>query len=244
MDFGLAFSYPFQDKDWIQKILLTGVISLIPIVGQIAVLGWLIEITARVIRGESDPMPKWEDFGGLFMSGLKAFALGFIFGLPLMIIAFPAAIIDMLVDSESAAVVFSLLLACLSCLSIIYGLALAFIIPAAYICRILPGWIWRDPLLRGRPLHGRLCICRRSAPLRSSLPAGHLGELARRDALFGHTRQRLPRQGQPCFSRGRSAVRPRTHRIFLLACVLFQRQVGALRHLPNIRCRRHDDRHD
>jgi len=126
MDFGLAFSYPFQDKDWIQKILLTGVISLIPIVGQIAVLGWLIEITARVIRGESDPMPKWEDFGGLFMSGLKAFALGFIFGLPLMIIAFPAAIIDMLVDSESAAVVFSLLLACLSCLSIIYGLALAF----------------------------------------------------------------------------------------------------------------------
>ncbi|HHH83158.1 MAG TPA: DUF4013 domain-containing protein [Chloroflexi bacterium] len=132
MDFGLAFSYPFQDKDWIQKILLTGVISLIPIVGQIAVLGWLIEITARVIRGESDPMPKWEDFGGLFMSGLKAFALGFIFGLPLMIIAFPAAIIDMLVDSESAAVVFSLLLACLSCLSIIYGLALAFIIPAAY----------------------------------------------------------------------------------------------------------------
>ena len=132
MDFGLAFSYPFQDKDWIQKILLTGVISLIPIVGQIAVLGWLIEITARVIRGESDPMPKWEDFGGLFMSGLKAFALGFIFGLPLMIIPFPAAIIDMLVDSESAAVVFSLLLACLSCLSIIYGLALAFIIPAAY----------------------------------------------------------------------------------------------------------------
>ncbi len=132
MDFGLAFSYPFQDKDWIQKILLTGVISLIPIVGQIAVLGWLIEITARVIRGESDPMPKWEDFGGLFMSGLKAFALGFIFGLPLMIIAFPAAIIDTLVDSESAAVVFSLLLACLSCLSIIYGLALAFIIPAAY----------------------------------------------------------------------------------------------------------------
>lgn len=132
MDIGLAFSYPFQDKEWIQKILITGVISLIPIVGQIAVLGWLIEIIARVIRGESEPMPKWQDFGGLFISGLKAFAVGFILGLPLMIIAFPAAIIDAVVDSENAAVLYSLLITCLSCLSILYALALAFIIPAAY----------------------------------------------------------------------------------------------------------------
>jgi len=31
MDFGLSFSFPFQDEDWIKKIVLTAVISLIPL---------------------------------------------------------------------------------------------------------------------------------------------------------------------------------------------------------------------
>ena len=50
MDFGLAFSFPFQDKNWLQKILIAGLIMLIPIVGWFAVIGWALEITRRVVR--------------------------------------------------------------------------------------------------------------------------------------------------------------------------------------------------
>ena len=55
MDFGSAFSFVFQDEDWIKKILLIAVISLIPIVGQIVALGFALEVMKRVIN--SDPTP-------------------------------------------------------------------------------------------------------------------------------------------------------------------------------------------
>ena len=38
MDIGLAFSYPFQDEEWITKLLLVGVILLVPVLGLIVVL--------------------------------------------------------------------------------------------------------------------------------------------------------------------------------------------------------------
>jgi 4-hydroxybenzoate polyprenyltransferase len=42
MDFGLAFSYPFQDQDWFKKIAIAAVIALFPVVGWFAVFGWVM----------------------------------------------------------------------------------------------------------------------------------------------------------------------------------------------------------
>jgi len=131
MDFGLAFSFPFQDEEWVKKIVLTAVISLIPIIGQFAILGWLVELARRVIRGDAEPLPDWADFGGILVLGLKMFAIGFIYAIPLMFIAFPMAIFDALIDSDSAVALYTIVMLCFSCFAIIYGLALAFFFPAA-----------------------------------------------------------------------------------------------------------------
>jgi len=131
MDFGLSFSYPFQDEEWVKKIVLTAVISLIPLIGQLALIGWLVELTRRVIRGDSEPMPDWADFGGILVLGLKAFAIGFVYALPLMFISIPMAIFDSLIDSESAVALYTVVTLCFSCFALIYGLALAFFFPAA-----------------------------------------------------------------------------------------------------------------
>jgi len=40
MDFGKAFSFVFEDEDWIKKIGVGGLISLIPVIGVFLVLGW------------------------------------------------------------------------------------------------------------------------------------------------------------------------------------------------------------
>jgi hypothetical protein len=37
-----AFAWPMRDPQWISKVLLMGLISLIPIVGQIVLLGWML----------------------------------------------------------------------------------------------------------------------------------------------------------------------------------------------------------
>jgi hypothetical protein len=131
MDFGLAFSYVFEDEDWIKKIVITGIISIIPIIGQIALLGWSLEVARRVIRGDATPLPDWSDFGGLLTLGVKAFVISFVFALPLMFISIPSAFINS-ADSDSGQAVLTFLIFCISCFGLIYGLALAFFLPAAY----------------------------------------------------------------------------------------------------------------
>src|SRR5881397_358886 len=39
---GDGFSWPFQDPQWASKILVQGLITIIPIVGWIATAGWLV----------------------------------------------------------------------------------------------------------------------------------------------------------------------------------------------------------
>ncbi|MCK5317033.1 MAG: DUF4013 domain-containing protein [Anaerolineales bacterium] len=131
MDFGLAFSFPFQDEEWVKKVVLTAVISLIPFIGQFALIGWLVELTRRVIRGDAEPLPDWADFGGILVLGLKMFAIGFVYAIPLMFVAIPMAIFDALIDSDSAVALYTIVTLCFSCFALIYGLALAFFVPAA-----------------------------------------------------------------------------------------------------------------
>ncbi len=131
MDFGLAFSCPFQDEEWVKKVILTAVISLIPFIGQFALIGWLVELTRRVIRGDAEPLPDWADFGGILVLGLKMFAIGFVYAIPLMFVAIPMAIFDALIDSDSAVALYTIVTLCFSCFALIYGLALAFFVPAA-----------------------------------------------------------------------------------------------------------------
>ncbi|MBE9478838.1 MAG: DUF4013 domain-containing protein [Chloroflexi bacterium] len=131
MDFGLSFSFPFQDEDWIKKIVLTAVISLIPLIGQFALMGWMVELTRRVIRGDAEPLPDWADFGGILVLGLKMFVIGFVYALPLILIALPMGIFSSFTDNDSAAAIYSFVMMCFSCFAMIYGLALAFFFPAA-----------------------------------------------------------------------------------------------------------------
>ena len=133
MDLGLAFSYVFQDPDWLKKVIIHGLIGLIPIVGQLVLLGWALEISRRVIRHETDLLPDFEDFGGRLMLGLKGFVIGLIAALPIILVAIAYSIIAALAgDNDTMAVLFSGASICMSCFSILYGLLLMFAVPAAY----------------------------------------------------------------------------------------------------------------
>jgi hypothetical protein len=130
-DFGLAFSFPFQDPDWVKKIAIAAVLMLIPLLGQIAVLGWMVLLAKGVIEGKEHPMPDWEEAGEIFTAGLKAFVIGFVYALPVLVVMVPASLLGWLDSSNNSFSILELAVICLSCFMALYGLLISFVWPAA-----------------------------------------------------------------------------------------------------------------
>jgi hypothetical protein len=133
MDFGLAFSFPFQDQQWIKKLLITAVLILVPIIGWIAVLGWSLEVTRRVIRQHPEPLPDWSEFGALLGLGFKGFLIGIVLSIPAWVISLPSVALSAFAqDSADLQSIVAIVSICTSCVSILYSIVLAFATPAAY----------------------------------------------------------------------------------------------------------------
>ncbi len=132
MDIGRAFVYPFEDPDWLKKIVIVAVISLIPVIGQIWILGWSIEITRRVIKKDPIQLAGFDDFGGMLMLGLKAFVIGFVYSIPMFFFILPPSITPLIFDPNQSSALISLVITCFTCLMLLYGILLAFIFPAAF----------------------------------------------------------------------------------------------------------------
>ena len=81
-----AFSYVFEDKDWLSKLLIAGLISLIPIVGQFYLVGWMVEIIRRVKAGRKDILPTTH-FSYFLTLGLKSFVVSLVYMLPVIIVS-------------------------------------------------------------------------------------------------------------------------------------------------------------
>jgi hypothetical protein len=134
MDFGKAFTYVFEDPDWIKKILIAGVLLIIPIVGWLFLGGWMLETVRRVMRGDQSPLADWSDFGGLLMKGLQVFVVGFVFSLPVIVLsACPQALVAVAQESadETTVQALSMVVMCFSCISLAYNIFLALFMPAA-----------------------------------------------------------------------------------------------------------------
>ncbi len=135
MDFGKAFSFVFEDDGWISKLVIGGLLLLIPIVGALVVLGWALEIGRRVASGqESDILPDWSDFGTYLVRGLKAFVVMFVYALPVIILeSCPVALAALAsgTDSQSLASLAQAINLFVYCIVFVYEIFLLFIAPAA-----------------------------------------------------------------------------------------------------------------
>lgn len=138
MNFGLAFSYVFQDTDWIKKLGIAAAVMLIPIVGPIILAGWSLEITRRVITDDPEPLPGWENFSGYISKGFQAFVVQLAYMLPFILLIICgqalAAVPTLMMDGSNADVMMGVsgfLVFCFSCISILFALAASLVIPAA-----------------------------------------------------------------------------------------------------------------
>lgn len=79
VDFTRSLKFPFQDEEWVTKILVGGLLNLLPIVNFLS-MGFALETMRNGTRGQEE-MPEWQDWGDKFMLGLIAFVIGFIYSL-------------------------------------------------------------------------------------------------------------------------------------------------------------------
>jgi len=83
MDIGKSFSYPFEDKQWVSKMGLGAVISLVPILN-FAMTGYMIQIVRNLMDCALEPLPNWDDLGKKFMDGVMLVLAGLVYGLSLL----------------------------------------------------------------------------------------------------------------------------------------------------------------
>lgn len=87
MDIGKAFSYVFDDEQWIASILIAGVLMFVPILGLIALLGYTLEAARNVAMGSPRPLPQWNNFGEKLSLGFGAFLISIVWSLPVLIVS-------------------------------------------------------------------------------------------------------------------------------------------------------------
>ncbi len=141
MDFGSALIYQFRDRRWMQKFLLAALLSLIPLFGQVFVLGWALGITRRVIEGAAELLPEI-DLPNDLLRGLKAWGINLLYSLPALVVAFPVGVgIGLLIATRDSRVAefWGLALLCLMVGLIAYSLLLAFVLPATYAIFLVEG---------------------------------------------------------------------------------------------------------
>jgi hypothetical protein len=142
MEYGTAFTYPQQDANWLKKWLIMAFVPLIPVVGGFLVLGYMVEIMRRVIKGETPVLPEWTDFGEYLKKGFMGFVVALVYALPVIILAvcmyavqFGIALAAGNADSDSTVrtlgTVASVISVCFGCLIFLFVLALAVLLPAA-----------------------------------------------------------------------------------------------------------------
>ncbi len=140
MDIGKSFTYVFDDPNWIMKVLIGGVVSMIPIVN-FAAFGYMVTTLKNVAEGQSQPLPEWSNFGDHFMKGLYVFVGVLIYLAPVLLLYCCMILISAVLPAASGggdaggalATLAGLLGMCLMCLILLFVLVIAVMFPAALI---------------------------------------------------------------------------------------------------------------
>ena len=144
MDFGKAFTFMFDDPNWLRKLgigTLVGLLGmvlmpiLIGVIPLIMVMGYTLDALRNVAEGKEFPMPEWNEWGSFLIRGLKLIAAFFVWSLPLLLVGIPMGLGAAFAGNQSDAgpAIGALLMVCASCLTFLWGLFLLLISPAIYI---------------------------------------------------------------------------------------------------------------
>lgn len=85
MDIGRGITYVFEDSDWLKKVAIGGLVSLVPILNFVT-YGYYLAVLRQLMEGREQPLPEWDDFGQKFFDGLILVLIMFVWALPALIL--------------------------------------------------------------------------------------------------------------------------------------------------------------
>jgi hypothetical protein len=131
MDVAKSITYTFEDERWGVKVLIGGLLSLVPIV-RFFVGGYMIEVARNIALGAADGLPEWEDWGQKFMRGVLSWLIDLVYHLPTILmgicLGMALAITGEGDNGNGLGALFSI---CLGLPMSLYGLVVALWLPAA-----------------------------------------------------------------------------------------------------------------
>ena len=140
MDVNKAIRYVMEDKQWISKLIIGILLSVLGflIIPALILQGYLVKIIRHVMGGSWSSLPEWDDWGGLLRDGFFVTVAQFLYTLPFIILIIISIVatggIAGLSGSEDIAAVAAtgggLLM---FCLIILFAIALLFLTPALLI---------------------------------------------------------------------------------------------------------------
>ena len=137
MDFGKAFLFVTEDSSWIKKIAIGAVFTFFSwlLIPAFFVVGYQIAIMRRVINNDPQPLPEWEEWGQIFMDGIVVAVAVFVYALPVILLSLCSMFIWLPTASGNDVLAGGAILGVvvISCLVILFAIALAFMVPAVYI---------------------------------------------------------------------------------------------------------------
>ena len=86
MDIVENIKYPTNDNEWIKKILIGGILLLIPILNFVCT-GYYLKVIKGSIEGRNN-MPEWDDWGDLFIKGISVLIISLAYSIiPIILIS-------------------------------------------------------------------------------------------------------------------------------------------------------------
>ncbi len=141
MDIAKALTFQFEDPEWLVKILVGALLLLLglllaPIIVGLAFLfvltGYMVDVVRNVMAGKEHPMPRWENWGEWFSSGLKFFIIQLVWAIPSILFWIFGEAGQLLAKSTSSGIAAFGLLAVIifGLLNLAWGVILALVMPA------------------------------------------------------------------------------------------------------------------
>lgn len=91
MNITRAFSILFEDRDWLNKLVITAIVTLmtalltpllVGLAGWALLLGYMIDIIRNMRAGSLTPLPRWDDFGRFLSNGIPVLIAFIVYSLP------------------------------------------------------------------------------------------------------------------------------------------------------------------
>lgn len=88
MDVNKSIRYVFDDPQWISKVVIGALLSILGflILPALILQGYVVKIIRQVMNGDWDGLPEWDDWGGLLRDGFNVFIAELVYTLPFIVL--------------------------------------------------------------------------------------------------------------------------------------------------------------